>query len=588
MVWCSLLTGTLLCITIVVGAFTGLRVHPASWFVLPFLVYAGVNVAFVTPVPWLGWRDWLGWANMAAVFWIVLNGIRHPRARAMLLGTMIALGALGVVLAAYQRFLWPDWLMMSRKQLPQFVGRASGFFGIPNSLAAFFLLLIPPTFAVTLQPGASAARRILAAYLAAIFLFGFALTISRGPWLCLLAALLVWPLCVREKSWEWRVSVFLVATAVVSISALAVYASVPRIKHRFDNLWTELGERSRPIMWSAAWQLVQERPLTGTGAGSYNTLFERYRPAGFNDEPQWAHNEYLNTLSDYGVLGGALLVGSGVGLFLRARRQTARKDTLWMDGIWAPEVTLGLSVGLGAFALSLCFDFHLKIPALGMAFAILAAEWVIRRWPAAENGPPEAGQQLGALFGVLAIAGGTLGLALPTYRAEAARYAAREKIDALARETNPSVQAQRAVLTQATQLLTEACIIDPRNAQAWADKAYATALWARLSPLRTRELGKEAEAMARTAIGISAVVPEFWLRLGVGLDLQGRWAEGGGCFGRAIQLAPTNATAWYYYSYHLNLLPASRALAEAAVQTALRLDPSFRPAIVLQQSLSSR
>ena len=39
--------------------------------------------------------------------------------------------------------------------------------------------------------------------------------------------------------------------------------------------------------------------VTGGGAGSYNVLLERFRPENFPDDAQWAHNDYLNTLSDF-------------------------------------------------------------------------------------------------------------------------------------------------------------------------------------------------------------------------------------------------------------------------------------------------
>src|ERR1035438_8969877 len=59
----------------------GTRAHPAGWLFAPFLVYAAANVAWVTPVRWLGWIDWLNWAQAAAVFWIVLNGVESRSCR---------------------------------------------------------------------------------------------------------------------------------------------------------------------------------------------------------------------------------------------------------------------------------------------------------------------------------------------------------------------------------------------------------------------------------------------------------------------------------------------------------------------------
>jgi len=101
---------------------------------------------------------------------------------------LVMLGLLGfvaVLLAAYQVFVQPDWLMLGRQQAEQFIGRASGPFGIPNSLAALLLLLLPPAVALTLRPGASAVQRVVSGYLAAVFLFGLVLTPAAGlgsPW----------------------------------------------------------------------------------------------------------------------------------------------------------------------------------------------------------------------------------------------------------------------------------------------------------------------------------------------------------------------------------------------------------------------
>ncbi|MSU69970.1 MAG: hypothetical protein EXS39_04190 [Opitutaceae bacterium] len=96
-----------------------LRLHPAGWLFLPFLAYAAGNAAWITPVPWSGWHDWLVWAQMIAVFWVVLNDVRAPAARATLLGALLALGVAAVALAGYQRLVKPDWLMLDRTQAPQ-------------------------------------------------------------------------------------------------------------------------------------------------------------------------------------------------------------------------------------------------------------------------------------------------------------------------------------------------------------------------------------------------------------------------------------------------------------------------------------
>jgi len=590
MVWSWGLTGLTLAMFFGVFGFSTDRAHPTTWALLPFLVYGAINVIFVSPVPWLGWRDWLGWVQMVGTYVVMVNGIRRRSPRLAVLGSILALGIVAVILACYQRFLWPDWLMMGRKQAAQFFGRSSGPFGIPNSLAAFLLLLIPVTLTMTTQRGASVFQRILCGYFCAVLLVGLGLTISRGAWLSLLGAVIVWPLCLRERTWEWRITASVAATTIALLAGVSMYTAVPRVKQRFDQLVSEMGEHSRPILWTAAWKLFEEAPLTGTGGGSFNVLFERHRPQGFRDEPQWAHNDYVNTLSDYGAVGFMLCFGGIAYVTLttmsRSRNLLSERSFLASRSLDTPDVTRGLAIGLLAFAVSLFVDFHLKIPALAMIVAVISGECVLRCWPLRSTTPSQPLDQMMAIFGIVAVGLLTVALAMPTFRSEAARYPARQEIDRMSLNVEPNSNLQKEVLGAAALSTAEACLIQPSNGQAWADRAYVSELWTRLSPSRARELGEEAEESARTALECSQVVPEFWVRLGVSLDLQGRWEEGAEAFGQAIRLAPANAIVWYYHAYHLSLTTASRPLAEAALKQALLLDPSFEPAIRLHQVLS--
>ena len=584
-----ILTGSALGLQLINHAFTAERVHPASWFPLPFLVYAAANVLWISPVPWLGWRDWLGWVQMAATFWILLNGIRHRGPRLLVLGTIGVIGVIAVVLACYQRFLWPDFLMMGRTQAAQFFGRSSGPFGIPNSLAAFLLLLIPVSACFAWQRHAGAVQRVLAIYFALVFLLGLGLTISRGAWISLVIAVGLWPLCVRERSLEWRVGVSIGAFAIALVSAAAVYLAVPSVKERFDRLVDEAGERSRPILWRASMELFSEAPVFGTGAGSYNTLFEAHRPSGFHDEPLWAHDDYLNTLSDYGLVGFFLGFGAIAAVAYQAGfgKERSEGQSEFIHRTDTPDVTRALAIGLLAFGISLVVDFHLKIPALSLVVATIAGECVLRSWPVGAPGKPTAPKVLGLIFGAVAVALVTLGVAVPLYRGEALRYDARYRIDQMARKNNPTSDEQRDVLTQVDTELQEALALDPSNGQTWADRSYVSALWTRLAPARAQELGEQADEAAREALARSQIVPEFWIRLGVAEDLQGKWVDATPAFGKAVSLAPLNAIAWYYQAYHFSLTRATHTLALASTRQCLEIDPYFQPAIILQNSLNS-
>jgi hypothetical protein len=372
------------------------------------------------------------------------------------------------------------------------------------------------------------------------------------------------------------------ALASVLVVGAALYAVLPDVRARVDRLAEDRGEKTRPIVWRAAWQLWREAPLLGTGAASYNILFERHRPERFWDEPQWAHNDYLNTLSDYGLVGFGLCFGGMAGiLWIGIRRSRAAPLT---------EIpVVALLVGLSAFGLALLVDFHLKLPALVMLVAFVAAEAVGAVWPhAILQAKPTSAMKRVALVIAAVLVAGVAGLKiLPQSRAENLRDEARLRIDRIALQPLPAAD-ELAVLEDVRAQLLQAVGIDEGNAQAWADVAYADVLIGRLDKARTAALGREAEQASRRALGHATVIPEFWWRLGVALDMQGRWAEGGDAFARSVMLAPNLPQAWFYTSYHFSLNPVTRPMALAAVATCLRLDPWFRGAEALREQLKSQ
>lgn len=552
------------------------RTHPAGWFFLPFLIYAAANAAFVTPVPWLGWRDWLLWAQMIAVFWVTLNGLRSPSVWRALAVAVAVLGAVAVALACYQRFVQPDWLMLGRTQAEQFIGRASGPFGIPNSLGAMLGLLFPPAIAWAFARETGALRRGLGGYLAAVFLLGLVLTVSRGAWISLALALAAWPLLARQGSWPRRLGASVLVVGAALAAGAIFYFAMPGVRARFDALVRDAGEKTRPIMWHGAWSIFRAQPALGGGAGAYDVLFEKYRPENYRDEPVWAHNDYLNTLADYGALGFILFFGAAALVARRCRRGLAA----------APAGAL--AVGLLAFALQTFTDFNLKIPALAMLAAVLGAALVRAAWPMGNEAPPSRrAWTILPLAATVAVLVGAAIFIIPRYCAEAERSTAREDIDRLATEPMEP-PAEQAVLAKARTELARAAARDPANGQAWADLSYAVALQARAEPQPAGAPGRLAESAAERALACSQIVPEFWIRRGVARDLQGRHGAAAGDFAQALQLAPRSAAAWFYEAYHLSLEPSLRAqaAARAAVETCLRLDPGNRAAVALRLRLA--
>jgi tetratricopeptide (TPR) repeat protein len=405
---------------------------------------------------------------------------------------------------------------------------------------------------------------------------GFVLAISRGAWIALAAAFALKPILTPGRSIGSRIATAGAAAAAGCAVAAACYLSFPQMRARVDQLVANAGERSRPVMWRAAWRIFEAHPLLGSGAGSYDALFESQRPEGNKDQPNYAHCDYLNTLSDYGAAGFLLVFGAAAVVGWRCARA---------QGLAGAALT-----GLLAFALHLFVDFHLKIPALAMIFAAVAALVTGVTWRRAAEPGEAAARPLARAAALCAAAAVILSILIwvvPKYRGEEADRRAREKIERMAR-SGADASRERDELSMVRAGLERAVALDPSNGQSWADKAYADSLWALVDPSRTVELGAEAVRDSGRALDLCGVIAEFWIRRGVGLDMEGRWHEGGASFIRALRLAPVRADCWYYQAYHLSLAPQETLPALEAADYSLRLDPDFALAQILRQRLAIR
>ena len=146
-------------------------------------------------------------------------------------------------------------------------------------------------------------------------LYGLLTSASRGAFLALMVALLLWAtLCSRTQ----------LRNRLLLISSLAVVGAVAYLLGRFVIESTHLGTRfsqgvsledgsseMRLVLVLKALELAAEHPLQGVGVGQYASA------SGFG---RYAHNEMAELLSTTGLIGAALYFG----LYVIAWRRVGR------------------------------------------------------------------------------------------------------------------------------------------------------------------------------------------------------------------------------------------------------------------------
>jgi O-antigen ligase len=148
----------------------------------------------------------------------------------------------------------------------------------------------------------------------------------------------------------------------------ALVISGPEVFTRF--LGTPVAEdptQGRAHFWNVTLDVIKAHPLLGSGLGSFSVIYTRYDTRNGIFRLEQAHNDYLQTLSDAGILGGVLGIAFIVILF---RRGFARRDT---HDKFRRGVTTGALAGCFAVLVHSFFDFTLHTTANALLFVILCA-----------------------------------------------------------------------------------------------------------------------------------------------------------------------------------------------------------------------
>ena len=148
----------------------------------------------------------------------------------------------------------------------------------------------------------------------------------------------------------------------------ALVLSGPEVFTRF--LGTPIAEdptTGRAHFWRVTLDAIKAYPLIGSGLGSFGAIYTRYDTRNGLYRLEQAHNDYLQTLSDAGIIGAILGLAF---IFILFRRGFARRET---HDRFRRAVTTGALGGCFAALVHSFFDFPLHTTANALLFVILAA-----------------------------------------------------------------------------------------------------------------------------------------------------------------------------------------------------------------------
>ncbi|MBI3881360.1 MAG: O-antigen ligase family protein [Verrucomicrobia bacterium] len=357
---------------------------PVCWAVLAFVLYAVVRY-LQADIEYAARFELVRVLVYAVIFFALLNNATHREAPQVVSFALLAV-AMGI--AAYGIYQWATEsnTVWGFARPAGYAKRGSGTFICPNHLAGFLELLAPLGLAYVVGGRIGHLAKILIAYATLVLLAGIAVTVSRAGWIAAGAGLVVFLLAaLREPRYRLPallLTVALAATAVI-FSMRSDYLQ-RRLEKISDTEWESSGG-IRLNIWKAAVKMWQTSPWVGVGPAHFDARFREFRPETVQPRPLYVHNDYLNTLADWGVVGLALVLATvaltGWGVvrswkFLQRPPNldfTAKRGERNRQHSNRAAFVLGASAGVFALLVHSFFDFNMQIPANAiLAIALLA------------------------------------------------------------------------------------------------------------------------------------------------------------------------------------------------------------------------
>ena len=249
-------------------------------------------------------------------------------------------------------------------------------FGHANFAGQYLVTVVPLALSMAAW-GLSQWRRrrltpLLSIVSAAAAVIYLGITFCRGAWVGTIAAIAMMLFFSPRRKLFLTVAV----VAIVLFGALSPLIKDDEGRSMAHKFLTIFDVKDRPtqfrfLVWKSSLRVVREEPL-GTGVGNFKVIYPKHRTVEERRNTGWdkviykAHNDYVQTFVEVGVLGFAAYIWFIFVVLKMARRMTRGCDDSFLRATW-----LGLLGGIvGMFVHSL-FSSNFQLPGSAHSFFVV-------------------------------------------------------------------------------------------------------------------------------------------------------------------------------------------------------------------------
>jgi O-antigen ligase len=318
-------------------------------------------------------------AALTIYFAAVLVFTDTPKRLRLLVRTIGVFGFFLAIFGLTQSFTSPDKIYWMR-ELPQ--SQAFGPFINRHHFAGYMELALALPLGLVFTGAIEKEKRFIYVFVAGLMAVALVMTNSRGGIISLVAELLFLvatmglrrhhhkkrheerPPRIRSAAMKAGLALALIVALFGGVVLLGGEDALTRVVGTVN---TDDPTTGRAHFWSVTVDIIKTHPWIGTGLGAFGVVYTGYDSRNGMYRLEQAHNDYLQVLSDGGIIGAVIGLFFVVNLF---RMGFSRRDS---RDEFRRGVATGAMAGCFAVLVHSFFDFTLHTPSNALLFLVLAA-----------------------------------------------------------------------------------------------------------------------------------------------------------------------------------------------------------------------
>ena len=330
--------------------------------------------------------------SLLVYFAAVLVFVDTPRRLQLIVRTIMIFGFCLAMFGLTQSFTSPTKVYWIR-ELNQ--STAFGPFINRHHFAGYMELTLALPLGLLFAGSVDGEKKLLYLFLAGMMGVALFMTTSRGGVISLVAEVFFFVLVTafwrkenertKRRASRIRSGIVRLALGVALMVGLVIGVAVIGggdipLNRLVDSVNTNDPTTGRAHFWSVTLNMIKAHPVLGTGLGAFGVIYTRFDSHNGLLRLEQAHNDYLQVLSDGGIVGAFLAVSFVALLFARAFYRMRTRDR-FRRGVALASLGGCLAVLVHSF-----FDFTLHTTANALLFLVLAALATLNG--RVENAPP--------------------------------------------------------------------------------------------------------------------------------------------------------------------------------------------------------